>query len=526
MNNQGEIFRAFCKFVDERIFPEENMGTYVAFVVDQSFIDEFCKIHSLTESDLMLAVRSSLYSYRRDNLYVKGVIAIQLFAASKRANDGIITEKNYRDRLSQVLRWDIDALQSWMVDYQEYVWKTLYDWCDSHYFQITKCKSRTGTGRYVQYPVKQALRVFTEEDLRYIARCFVDSKLSPDEDIQKKDFQKIIGKNDIQRYIQTNHGRLVIKNSISEDDYYDQVFNFFLRWNGDYKEKRDKVKNVVKNGAEQLYLYLPNDFQFLEMRNTNLTLIKKFNLETTSYDILSKSYNFKQKGIILFKHDDVYDNYWQEVRFLEGQEEGLVICYHQIDSLLYCRLSQYLIYRNKFIQIFKIKYDNITRNFYGETRPYKLYGGLKIGRQTYLHGAAPTLILDQPIRVWIDGISYGEGEVKDKIPLNNLIVGHHYIKIPNFKKLEFEIVKASADKGVWLNTYSKWQINNVEKSWENCKCEIGIVGLDFSSIPQDKTYLDVPPLRRWTNMLTYGHHYINETNVTLRILKEQNNGRI
>ena len=197
MDSFADIFRTFCKFVDERIFPEENAGTYVAFVIDQSFIDEFCKIYTVKESFLMDAVRESLYSYKRDILFVKGMLAIQLYAASKRANDGYITEKNYRDRLSQVLDWDINDLQFWMQEYQEDIWKTLYDWCDNHYFQITKCQRKTGTGRYVQYPVNQALRVFTDEDLKYIATCFIRNNLSPGEDIQKRDFKKLIGKYDI-----------------------------------------------------------------------------------------------------------------------------------------------------------------------------------------------------------------------------------------------------------------------------------------------------------------------------------------
>ena len=504
MSNQGDIFRTFCKYVDERIFPEENTGTYVAFVIDQAFIDEFCKIHSLTESNLMSAVRSSLYSYRRDHLYVKGILAIQLFAASKRANDGVITERNYRDRLSQVLHWDIDDLQSWMVDYQDFIWKSLYDWCDSHYFQITKCKRRTGTGRYVQYPVKQALRVFTEEDLKYIARCFVDCKLSPNEDIQKTDFKRIIGTRDILSNIQTNHGRLVIENSISSEDYYDQVFNYFLRWNGEYKIRRDKVNNVVSKNVEQLYLYLPDDFQCLELRNANLTLEKSFELESTTYETLSKNYSFKRNGVILFRRDDVYDNYWQEVRFLEGQEEGLVICYQNKAPLVYCKLSSYLVYHNRFVQIFRIQYENKTKEFYGEKRLYELYGGLKIGRHTYLQGAAPTLRLYHPSIIWIDGKTYGKEDCKEDITLIHLPIGHHYIKIPGYKRLEFDVVKAAAEKGVWMNEYNKWRIDRADTLWEHCKYENGIVGLDFSSISQKNMNMDDPTLKRWANMLTYG----------------------
>ena len=111
-----EIFNKFCKHVDETIFSVENVGSYVAFVVDQSFVVDFCNVHSIKEIDLMKSVRCSLY--RRDLLSIKGILAIQLYAASKRANSNGVTEKNYRERLSQVLDWNINDLQSWMKEYQ------------------------------------------------------------------------------------------------------------------------------------------------------------------------------------------------------------------------------------------------------------------------------------------------------------------------------------------------------------------------------------------------------------------------
>lgn len=521
MNSLGDIFKAFCKFVDERIFPEENAGTYVAFVVDQAFIDEFCKIYSVKESMLMSAVRSSLYNNRRDNLYVKGMLAIQLYAASKRANEGTISEKNYRDRLSQVLDWNMYDLQDWMKTYQEDIWESLYNWCDRNYFQITKCKRRTGTGRYVQYPINQALRVFTEEDLKYIASCFVARNLSPGEDIQKRDFRKLISRYDILHHIQTNHAKLVIDNSITDDDYYNQVYNFFLRWNGDFKERAGKTKNVIKKDIGQLYMYLPNDLSCLELRTAELSLEKTFDLSSTSYETIVKNYNFKRKGVILFKRDDVYDNYWQEVRYLEGKEkEGLIVCYYKNESDVHYRLRPSLIHQDKHVQIFKVKYDYTTRDFYSDKRFYELVGGLKIGRQIYLHGAAPILKLGTPTRIWIDGKAHGDAECEGDIILNYLSEGHHYIKIQDYKKLEFDLVKASASTCDWMQGYFQWHFDKSSMIWESTKEENGIVGLDYPSPDNQTINTDAPILRRWTNQLTFGQHYEGETNITLRIIKQ------
>lgn len=254
MLSSTDIFSKFCKHVDETIFSEENVGSYVAFVVDQSFIAEFCNVHSIRERDLMNSVRSNLY--RRDLRSIKGILAIQLYAASKRANSDGVTEKNYRERLSHVLDWDISDLQSWMKDYQESSWESLYKWCDSHFFYITKCERKSYAGKYVQYPVKQALRVFTDEDLKYIAACFVDRNLQPGEDIQERDFMKIVGSSSLLSYIVTNHGRDVIENSLSSDDYRSQIFNFYLRWNGEFKRRNSRKTQSASTDINSYALYL------------------------------------------------------------------------------------------------------------------------------------------------------------------------------------------------------------------------------------------------------------------------------
>ena len=83
-----QLFSKFCQFIDERIFSEDNIGSSVAFVVDKALINEFCKRNGVDEHELMHAVRYNLYSYSRNITHIKGILAIQLYAASKRANSG------------------------------------------------------------------------------------------------------------------------------------------------------------------------------------------------------------------------------------------------------------------------------------------------------------------------------------------------------------------------------------------------------------------------------------------------------
>ena len=338
-----QIFSTFCKFIDDRIFSEENMGSSLAFVVDKALINEFCKKNKVEERDLMISVRHSLYSYSRNIAHIKGVLAIQLYAASKRANSGGITVKNYRDRLSQVLLgWDMNDLQRWMEEHQEIYWETFYDWCDSHYFFVAKCKRKTGAGRYVQYPLMQSQCVFTEEDLKYIACAFVDYDLLPGEDLSEKDFWRNINRYQLLSYFRTRHSREVVDNSRTEDDFKRQIFNFYLRWDGEYKLGYNSTvkKQTIKEVGE--FVYLTEDYSKLQFRNSNLKLTKELDVSKLTYAEMSRLFSFKHKGLILFKKDDIYDNYWQECRYLEeddgdddNPEEGIALvftkqCSHRI----------------------------------------------------------------------------------------------------------------------------------------------------------------------------------------------------
>ncbi len=207
------LFLQFCKYVDESIFPQENGGESVAFIVDQAFIDEFCKNFSTTEDVLLKEVRLNMMNnvWHLDHLHVKGILAIQLYAATKREDSGGITERNYRDRLSQVLDWERQDLQCWMVENQERYWEHLYLWCRQNDIRIAQCCPKTGVGRYVQYPIQQAARVFTQKDLNAIAYHFVERKLQPGEDISEHDFWNILSKEQLPCYVHTNHGRRLIE---------------------------------------------------------------------------------------------------------------------------------------------------------------------------------------------------------------------------------------------------------------------------------------------------------------------------
>lgn len=528
---EGDIFKAFCHYVDDRIFSKENMGSYVALVVDQSFVDDFCRENHTTEDALMSSVRSILWRYRHDDLTIKGIVAIQLFAASKRANADELTVKNYRGRLSQVVNWDINDIDKWMAAYQDSIWLSLFKWCDNHYYKIIKTEKRTGSYCYVQYPVTQALRIFNEEDLFYIARAFVDKHLYPGEDISEMDFWRIISKHAIKRYFGTRHASDVVDYSVSDDDYYSQIYNYYLRWNGKYKIREKIVK--TDPALSEVFAYLTDDFITFELRDEHLKLLHSFSSNQMEYANIQKLFPFKRDGLLLFKRDDVYENRWQEVRYIEADDDdytkesgnyGLLVCFKgYAEERLVNRLRSLLGDGERIefpnILIFKITRRNLTEEFFGTKRFYELYGGFKIGRNTYLSGATPILRLHKRTMVWIDGKAVDEDAVEGDLLLNQLGVGTHYIKMPNAKSIKIEVVETTPNIWEWQNSYNKWQIGKKPALWQNTESISGIVGLDFSSVCDQNSSLDECVTIRWAKAQAFDEYHPNENNIAIKLTR-------
>lgn len=523
----ASLYDNFCNHVDKTIFSKDNMGECVAFIIDQAFIEDFCKKYSTTEKNLMREVMHNIYrpAYY-GHLHIKGILAIQLYAATKREDSGGITEKNYRDRLSQVLDWDLNELQSWMSENQEEYWEKLYRWCSANNFEISRCKPKTGAGRYVQYPVQQAARVFTQKDLKYIAYHFVQNGLQPDEDLNESDFWRILNRRRILNYVHTNHGRRLIENPEYLPDAYRQIFNYYLRWDGSYIDiNRSKSVDGVK---KKFFLYLSEE-GYLDVRDIEQKRKARFDWDELKQTSLTGLYSFKREQLILFKRSEDYEGYWEETRYLEGRDEGIAIVF-QGSSSPYNR-SQYTtshfygkspIYTNSRIKIYKFDYSINLSQFYTEKKFFSLEGGLKIGRMCFMEGGAPLLIMEKDSKFWIDGEESPIKPVNGVLPLNFLKAGDHDIKFPNFKKIEFSIRKVQRETREWDDSYNKWFIDKDNVWWETAANENGIVGIDYSCIKiEDSDTSDIGILTRWAKFHLTGRAESGERNIAIRILTKK-----
>lgn len=510
-----DLFDSFCSYVDSTIFSEENMGGVVAFVVDQTYIDRFCHQFNVKEAVLMNEIKSRVWTYNPTDKQIKGFLAIQLFAASKRANSGGVTTRNYRNRLVQVLDWDIDSLQDWMSSYQDNYWHKLYSWCDRKGFIIAKSYPKFGAGRYVQYPIQQAERVFTEEDLLNIALYFYEVGLRPGEDIEETSFWKIINKNHLSRYARTSHARHILWSSDYQKDGYTQIYNYYLRWDGKYIDNSYKSKS---SPTDNIYdLYLSGDFTKIDIRDADFKKVAFLDIEKLKISEIKKYYHFKREGFILFKQNDIYEGYWEEARYLEESENGIAIRFKKVGYRRFVYGKP--IYQNEDIEIYSVTPDKANDELYRAHRFYNLEGGLKVARRKYIVGAPPLLRIEQKSKFWIDGtLNQMDSDSAEYIlPLD---IGHHYIKFQNHPRLEFDIVDAIPHRHSWKDSYNKWSIDRKDNLWVSTKTEEGFVGLNLP-ISGEASSVKGHVLSDWAMLQTFDKKS-NSRNIVLSML---NNNR-
>lgn len=517
MNNDC-IFTQFCKYVDETIFSDEKKGEVVAFIVDQTYIDDFCKNHHTTESELLHRARAYLHRITSNSLYIKGMIAIQIFAATKRANSDGITERNYRDRLADLIFYDTGELQRWMGDYQDSMWRSFYNWCDSNNFRVSRrCVPFPGLGRYVQYPLQEALRVFTAEALLNFARAFVDNKLTPEDDISYKTFWEIISWRELGKYVDSVNARRIYLGYEYRDDAKQQIYNFFLRWDGEYRvaNNSEKKRRVTSNGNT---LYLSQDLDCVDVRDANNKLVTSYPVSSLQYRTLTNSSNriaASNQGVFLFKLDKDYQ-VWEGTRFVESGEEGIAMVFPESPIAYGFRNCELLLQCPK-VKLYKITEETAPEFCFTERKTCYLEGGLKVGRNQYFVGGAPFLVREELEQVRVDKEPIRGDDIR--INLSYLAAGTHTISVPGRKSIKFELVEPEVGMMEWNIKFAKWDIAKKEGHWYSSRIEEGVSGMDFTAICQSK-YMqraEESTLKAWAEI--YAGRDVQSHNKVVRTIK-------
>ena len=513
----ADTFQSFCIFIKQEFFSTEAVGEEVSFAVDKYTIQKFCNGSNVSEEELIDSVRKEyLIRYSHTLEQILGLLAIQLYAASLRKEDYLYSSRNYTIRLRNILKWDENDWKKWMYARQDGYWEMFYNWCTKQGFYIHRCMPFDGPGRFVQYPIEHSKTVFTEEDLLYISNCFVENHLFPGEDISYSEFNRIIGQYDIKNTIKKqkiSHAEKVIEISRSKDDYLRQVYNFYLRWDGMYKEKSTNKYASSSRGLVAPQLYMTDDLNTLEFRTADMVLQEpKLKIDSLTYNTIKSRYHFRCKNdsVIIFKRDDVYDNYWQETRYLELGSVGRAIVFRQQSSRLFSKKAILKITNN--ITIIEISKDYNPFDCYSEEKPYSIQGGLKIGRDKYLLGAGPTITVLKSVPFWINGERH---EGIGSYPI--IQQGRNTIKFRDYRSIEINIVDHIEQLHIWNDNYTKWNLDKGKGVWEPSKNEGKIVGLNFSEIsPNEDPSKGV--LTRWATYNLSGEFNKVEHNIAIKQL--------
>ena len=91
------------RYVIDTFFADDKKGDVVFPIIDEYFMAQFCKVNGCSISDFFGSVQ---ISYRFDNMSassrieeILGLIAIQLYAASKMETSGGFSSTDFRNRI-------------------------------------------------------------------------------------------------------------------------------------------------------------------------------------------------------------------------------------------------------------------------------------------------------------------------------------------------------------------------------------------------------------------------------------------
>ena len=468
-------------YVRKYFFTDEKKGEYVYPIIDSSFINQYCHYAGLEKSNFLLSLGHDKAVFLTDDSPIEvvlGIIAIQLYAASKMENADGFTAANYRQRICECLGIDTSDWQNWVKDNQDYVWSRYYAWCEDESFLIDNpCRSREGKDRYVQYPKVHSAQVLNREDLKRFAAEFIAKGIVPNEDLTQDELWNILGfpSNNL-----TNRARRIIESSWGSAKK--QIFQYYLSWDGEYSDARKTTKRAEKSSCI-LRLIQEEDEWILDICN-EIQRVKQIPLFPTTniFNELKPYYTFKRPNTILFEKDPLYEDY-TETRYLNENDESIALFVNTSKGFH----EQDVIQRFGMNALVKLNPKRYPQFYTTEKRPYRLYGGLRISRDmpNYLLDAPPILDLDKDLRFYIDDKPYQGLSGYNRLPLG---IGVHKIKIPGYKSIGIHIVAPDIKDFAPWNNNPRWLVDNKKaRVWDVDFQQGQIVGLDYHAYSSNGT---------------------------------------
>lgn len=508
-------YNKFNEYIYHHFFNDENIGETIILAVDDSIISDFCNLFEITKEELDISVRQK-YRHSWDLTLTEemdipqyiGFIAIQIYLASQMQNEGDFSDRQFNPRLSQYLDISTNKLQELYRLYQDSLWQGLVEWTTENNFNICIPEMKSGKGRFVQYPLSQAL--LNKEDLKNAPKLFENVGLKLDENLNLGNFTTLITDSD--RYIFPTHYYRVKTRLMKEGQIemlYMQLFDFYNNvWNGEYpeeeEEKREKGGKRYVIHKSKTNLVLDNQLENLEIVNHQNEVLRRFALNNSLlFGLINKEYRLFYSNLLIFSKDVDY-NEWVDCRYLNLGEEQVIVCMsHSIVKLKIHELDQnYEDFSNQYFSIFKVRLSNEMPNhyywddyLYRVKKNYKFEFGLKLSRNAWMLGAGPMITFTEETDVWINGKKQILNEDNLCIYCRDYPHGTYRLKVKGCQVERFSIEKPAV---FHIDDKHGWQIDKLDAKWQPNEDKYQIEGLSTCfPIQTEKTNA-----RTWINALT------------------------
>lgn len=492
-----KIYRKFNKAVQE-FLNKKNVGDNIVLSIDERFITSFCDKYQVGKPVFFSEIKNLFktdweFVFERDSFDTPnffGFIALQIFAAYLMHQDGNYTPRAYNPRFMGLIGIESEnQLQQLYREFQDRLWESFKEWCRNKDFELNLPAKTFGTGRYVQYPLSQAL--LNQDDIEKLPNLYIDVNLKPFENLSFKDFREIAFP--VALDLLTPH-YYKLYDKLSEQDKAEalekQVFSHYTEWDGRIPQNFDNVSTDTSTSRveqEIQTLILDSDLLRLLLKDEQETTLSEYLI--TDRELFKKircdyKLPYKDKNIILFVKNEDYND-WEENRFLKIGIACLIMfekrqsCLFPMREIESCSIdhstSNYYIYEINFTQ-----YDDIPnrlKKYFAKTGDsFRLENGLKLSRKIWMEGAGPNIVFNGPVRAWLNGKAINIDRANFCYSCREFKRGKHTLKLPDRTPYYFTIGKPEINE---VKEFSGWQISKKPVVWDLDKIKYLISGLGF-----------------------------------------------
>lgn len=491
------LYREFNRRIFD-LYISRSSSTYAITSFDTEDLETIVPINQIKQFQLLQSDWPILLREEAGIPLYFGLIAIQSCAASMMEESGEVSANAYLHRLISLLGLrgsaDLQLLfrqEAFGRPVQEQLWFHARRFLKARYNQDLDVPEPTeNAGRFVQYPKSQSL--LNTQDLKYFSLFFSET-FRRDENLTFTFFE-----DQLNRHLHTIFLTPKIKRLLDDPKKGSlcrkQLYNHFNKWDGvvyDFrKRKPGQEQAVAGHQREDLKLLLLFEKGapgfYLAPANTVVNSDELFQLTR---------YSYFHKSILVFAEIAEFDNEFEDSRFMYKDTSCyIVLAKGQLPGaeayLLQTALAKRILENERMI-LFNYQVSDMSglsplRRLFEQQAPPTLSGGLKIGRNSYMHGFGPSISSDSSFSV-ICQHQPCDYQPQDAVP------GEYILRVDGRKDSRFTIVATAPSTQVVASRQMGWDLSQL------------ILADPFrieGCMTTKATEISVPAIRTWIAMHT------------------------